>query len=150
METEIRPATFLQVRNGHGGAVAHVHRDVSEFARKLEDIDSSLRLRHNLAEDYFVVYQLIEHPDGSQDEQLVTTAQELDERLINRVRMVCSEHYDLDGELRRIDAAASRAQDRAFEEKVGPHAEKLAHALRKDFGDKSRAAGFRTFGGGAK
>jgi hypothetical protein len=80
---------------------------------------------------YFVVYQLCDQ-DG--DERLVTTSQTFDQRLVERIRQITHESYDLAGELAREDDRRDRERDHEFSEQVGEIGERLFHAMRKDKG----------------
>lgn len=119
--------------------------DVGGFAQRLKEIDSSLKLRVSDNTGLFVVYQQLPHGR----EHLVTTAQELDGRLVRHVAELVHRHrhdrYDFTAELERADREADRAADHAFSEEHGPIAERLHHAIRKDMG----WTGDRTFFKGA-
>lgn len=136
---DIQPATLTQVQRGRLGRTLFIDDDVGGIAQQLLEIDSSLRLAFSEAGGHFVVKRRTERPDGSYSEQLVTTAQQLDHRLLDRVRLVCSDHYDTAADMDRVDAQAERDRDHRFHEQVGPIAERLAHAIRKDLGVKTRA-----------
>jgi hypothetical protein len=131
---EIKPATLAQVRAGRDGRRVLVEEDVLDIARRLTLIDDSLSLHWNENGEYFVVVQT----DRDGREHLVTTAQELDGRLLDRILQLVHPSYDLAGELDRLDAESERAADWRFREKTGAVAEKLAHALRKDVEAKNR------------
>lgn len=130
MEIDPTPASLAQVLKGRDGKFIAIEDDVYGVARELHQIDPHLRLRYSEAGQYFVIY--FQHNDGSQD--LVTTAQELDPRIITRIRKITSETYNFSNELARIDAAADREKERKLNESIQDHAERLAHALRQDFG----------------
>jgi hypothetical protein len=132
MNIEIAPATLGQVVQGRGGRLVFVEDDVCNIAQNLRDIDPSLRLAYNTKGEYFVVYQVLE--DGS--EHLVTTAQELDGRLVQRVARVCSPSYDTGSELDLLHDQATQAQDERFSQQVGEIGERLAHAVRQDLNIK--------------
>lgn len=126
--TDIQPASISQVIQGRGGRLIFVDDDVAGYARALKDIDASLRLAFNEAGEYYVVYQVL--ADGS--EHLVTTATELDGRLVRRLRQVCSESYNTGRELDLLHDATDRHHDEQFTERVGEAGERLAHAIRHD------------------
>lgn len=132
---DIEPASVAQVRRGLGGHLVLIEEDVQDIARDLQRIDPSLFLFFSPDEEFWVVMQKV-----GDEEQLVTTTRDLDRRLVDRVRQVCSPGYDLIGELERLEAQAERDADHARRESLGDGAERLAHALRKDLGlDNSRA-----------
>jgi hypothetical protein len=125
---EIEPASLTQVIRGKGGRLVYVDDDVCGYARNLRDIDPSLRLAYNEVGEYYVVYQVLQ--DGS--EHLVSTAQELDGRLVERIRKVTSSAYDPGRELDLLHDAADREHGRQFTQRVGEVGERLAHAIRQD------------------
>lgn len=131
---EINPASLTQVMQTRKGGMLLVDDDVQNVAQSLRDIDPSLRLRFDPHADYFCVYQVVEEPDGSESEKMVTTAQDLDHRIVHRVREVVSPRYDFMAELDKQDAAAAKAKDDEQTERYGDIADKLAWALRKDLG----------------
>jgi hypothetical protein len=135
---DIRPGTIAQVAQLRSGQLVTIENDVCGFASQLKRIDPSLRLRLSEETGLFVVYQQL-----GVKEHLVTTAQELDGRLVAHVARIVHEHkhgrYDLAAELDKADREADRAADHAFSEEHGPIAERLHHAIRKDMdwsGDK--------------
>ena len=131
---QISPATVAQVHRSQRGARVAVTADVQNVARDLQQIRESLVLEFDPVEDFYVVLDRRVMPDGSEEDHLVTTALECDQRLVNRVREISSESYDFVAELERVEAAAERDRQHAFREQVGEPAERLAHALRKDLG----------------
>jgi hypothetical protein len=129
---------LTQVQRARDGRMIAVDDDVQGIAMRLREIDPSLRLSVSEATGHFVVKQRLERPDGSIKETLVTTSTSCDGRLLDRIARIASEDYDLAAELEDIDDEAKRADDHAFSEKVGPLAEQLAFAMRKDLGVKGR------------
>lgn len=125
--TEIVPATLTQVVRGRGGSTILIEDDVCGVAQRLKEIDDSFRLRYNEQGEFFVVYQLT--GDG---EKLVTTAQECDARLVERVRRVASDSYDYGAEVTKAEDEADRIKNEQFKEEVGEISERLAHAVRED------------------
>jgi hypothetical protein len=142
---EVEPGSIAQVKRALSGRLVAIPDDVCGVARDLRAIDRRLRVE---AEDDLSVYIVfLEEPDGSR--QLVTTAQHLDKRIVDRVRQVADERYDFAGELDKIEAAADRAFEARRQDQLGDFAERLGHAFRKDLGRheapntlRSRAAGF--------
>lgn len=125
---EIQPATLPQIQKGRRGRVVFVDNDALDVAKRLREIDPSLRLAWNEFGEYFVVYQQLEA--GS--EHIVTTAQTADSRLVERIRRISHSSYDFAKELDKLDQKAKRDAERQFQEAVGEKAERLAHAIRKD------------------
>jgi hypothetical protein len=68
----------------------------------------------------------------------VLTAQELDQRIPERLRRLRSPDYDYGAEVDRLDAQAERDEAHYFAEEVGERGERLFHAMRKDLEVKSR------------
>jgi hypothetical protein len=132
---EIRSASYNQVLKGRGGRMVLIDDDVCGIAAQLLEIDPSLRLRWSEAGEYFVVYQQIDE----HTRHLVTTAQELDGRLLQRVLKITHPDFDFAAEVDRIDAEADAAIEHRFHEGVGERGERLAHAVRKDMGFTNRA-----------
>jgi hypothetical protein len=128
---DLEPATFAQVRRARDGRVVLIEDDVLGVVADIQRIDPTLRVRYAEAGEYFVVYQLCDH-DG--DERLVTTSQTFDQRLVERIRQITHESYDLAGELAREDDRRDRERDHEFSEQVGEIGERLFHAMRKDKG----------------
>ena len=108
--------------------------EVGTIAAKLKEISRDLVLRVNEKTGAFVVLQILE--DGT--EHLVTSAQVLDDRIVNRVKRIAHENYDLAAELERVEREADKAREDKFTEQVGEAGERLAHAIRKDLGEQRR------------
>ena len=130
---EITPASIAQVRKGRDGRSVVIEDDVLDIARRIKEIDPSLLLRWNELGEYFVVAQII-----GDEEKLVTTTTELDERLIHRLKHIAHASYDVGKEAERIDKQADKEAEHRFRERVGEAGEVAAHALRKDLQDQTR------------
>ncbi len=124
---EITSATLAQVSQGRGSELILIEDDVHDVAKRLREIHDSLRLRYNKQGEYFVVYQ-----DTGDGEHLVTTAQECDARLVERVRRVVSPSYNYGAEMDKAEAQADAIKNQEFKEQVGEISERLAHAVRTD------------------
>ena len=135
---EIQPASLAQVVTGRGGRLIPITEDVANIARRIKEIDDSLSLQFNERGEFFVVVQTVETPDGP-EEKRVLTAQQLDERLIHRLKHITHQSYDFVAEMDRIDAQARKDEEHRFHEKAGEAGEVAAHALRKDLGLKGKA-----------
>ena len=135
---DISPGTVTEVKRALEGDLVEISPDVQEIATRLQEIDPALRLRFSEAQGVFVVFEVQQLPDGSSKEHLVTTARELDQRLINRILELSDPNYDFAGEIERLEQQAERDSDHAFDERTGESAERLAHAVRKDLGLKQR------------
>lgn len=151
---EIPAASLGQVTRARDGHLVEVAPELCQIAKELSEIqlptdigiDSTLKLRVNDREGVFIVYQERRRSvDGELlSKGLVTTwnckeAGPVTGRLVDRVKLVCSGHYDLAAELARMDAAEERDREHRLEEQIGAQAEVLQHALLKDKGLKRRA-----------
>ena len=128
MSVEITPASLDQVIRGRGGNLMSIDSDVGNVAIDLQKIDSNLKLKYNEHGGFFAVIR--EHEDGSTD--LVTTALELDQRIVERVRKVCDPTYDFNADVQRMENEGKKETEDAFAERVGDASERLAHAIRTD------------------
>lgn len=133
---EIQRANLSQVRAGRGGRLEEIRvgDDVLDIARQLQEVSPALRLRFNERGGYFVVYEIAK--DGS--EKLVTTCQELDQRLVEHVRRIGSAGWRVGAEMDRAEEDRKRREDHEWRERVGPLAERLAFAVRKDLEAKNK------------
>lgn len=122
-------ATFARTR---GGKKLLVDDDVNGVARDLAAISDRLELHFNERGEFFVVVQRLD--DGT--EHMVFTAQECDQRIVNRVREITAPGYDFAAEVERLDVAAEARREHEFNEKMGEAHERLAHAIRKDTGQR--------------
>lgn len=112
--------------------------DVQGVANGLAEVDVHIRLRFSEGGGHFVVYWKDEG-----DEYVITTARELDQRIVRRVEKVVHDcrqpGYSFAGELEKVEAKAQAQQDHEASEARGPALEQLAHAMRKGTGhDKQR------------
>lgn len=135
---EIEPASLAQVQRGQDGRMVEVSDDVANVAQDLRALNPAFRLRYSEAGQHFVVYQVVHLPNGSTDEHLVTTAQECDPRLVRRVEEIMAPGYDLAVELDKADREAERRHEHEQAEALGPAAERMAHAMRRDLGVQKR------------
>jgi hypothetical protein len=139
---EIRPASLTQLSRGREGMMIEIDDDVQGVANALNAIDSHICLRFSEAGGYFVAYW---KPDGwgNGDGYVITTANELDHRLIKKVERIyheCSQPgYSYAAALEKAEGEAKAEHDHEQQEKLGPMLEQLAHAMRKDLGyDKAK------------
>lgn len=123
--------------------MVEISRDVQGVADALHRIDHRLRLRFSEPGQYFVVYlKPDEWEEG--DGYSVTTALDLDHRLVERVEKVYYEckqpGYSLADNLEKQEVAKKKQLDHEFTESHGDMYEKLAFAMRKELGhDQQRA-----------
>ena len=143
MDIPPTPADLEQVVRGQNGRLIPVDDDVQNVANGLRDIDSHFRLRFSERGQYFVVYW---QPDGAGpgDGYLVTTAKELDQRIVKRVeqihyRVLNDPTYNVAAEADRLEAEAKEHAEYERQQEMAEKHEKLHHAMRKDLGyDKGR------------
>jgi hypothetical protein len=134
---EIRPASLAMFTKGNKGQLVPIDDDVQGVANALNEIDHHFRLRYSEAGEYFVVYwKGDEEPEG--DGYLITTAQELDHRLVNHVGEIYKRcqapGYSFADELERTEAEARKEKDHEFKERHGEMYEQMAYAMRHDLG----------------
>lgn len=136
---EIRPtkANLTMLSQARDGNWVQVEDDVQNVVNDLHKIDPHLRVRYSEAGEYFVVYWKPENePEGNGE--LVTTAVELDQRVVKLVQegywKAQQPGYSFADELDRIDKENEAKKDREFTEKHGEIYERLAHAIRDDLG----------------
>lgn len=130
---EIKAATLAQVQRASDGRMIQIDDDVLGIARQLKEIDEGLCLRWSESGEYFVIFH--RNPE-TREENLVLTTQELDPRVIERVRKVGSKSYDYVAELEKAEAQAERDNDHRIREQAGPVAERVVHELRKAEGSR--------------
>ena len=122
--------------------MVEVEDDVQNVVNDLARINHHFRVRWSEAGQYFVVYWKPDHEEEGSG-YLVTTAQELDGRLVRLVeqihyRVINDPDYDLGAEIEANHDAADAERDRQFTEQAGEMYERLAHALRQDLGVKNQ------------
>lgn len=130
---ELRHASIALVQKAKNGQKITVEQDVLDVVGQVKEIDPNLSVHWDEA-GYFEIKELC--PDGK--ERLVTTTLELDQRLLEHLRMISSPGWDVGREIDRAEALRDRELDHAYHERVGPLGEKAAHALRKDLQAKNR------------
>jgi hypothetical protein len=122
--------------------MVEIDDDVQGVANALNHIDTHIRLRFSEAGNYWVVYwKPAEWEPGSG--YVITTAQELDHRIVKRVEDIyakCKDPgYSFAKELEKEEAKAKAEREHEESEQLGPMLEQLAHAMRKDLGlDQSK------------
>lgn len=131
---ELPHASFDQFVTARDGQRVLVEADVQGVVQQIREIDPHLTVHWNEQGAHFVVIERLENGD----EKLVTTALGLDGRLVKRLQWLASPGYDFVRELEAVDAKVEAEKDYQFSERIGEHAEPLAHAIRKDFSDKSK------------
>jgi hypothetical protein len=128
---EIKPATLDQIVKGRDGKRHVITNDVGNIAQQLKDIDSTFELHFNEKTEYFVVLQKI-----GNEEHMVTTAQELDVRILDRIREVINPNYNYEQESIKIQKESEKEAEHKRKEQVGEIGERLAHAMRTDLNEK--------------
>lgn len=125
---EIQPASIAQVRARDTGGIFTVDEDVGHIAAQIREVDPSLSLHWSEGGGHFEVRELC--ADGK--DRLVLTCNELDGRVVERLRQIRHPSYDYMAEIDRLDRQADRDKEHASSERIGEVGEKLAYALRKD------------------
>lgn len=134
---EITPASVDQIKQVNGRWI-EIESDVGDIAKRLQEIDKRLFLRVSNDQNVFAIFA---KENGK--EYLVTTATELDARLIERIQKISSPGYNYAAELDKIDRQAKKDAEYAFDQAVGKSAEELAYAMRKELGLTKDKAYFR-------
>ncbi len=126
----MNPASLTQVRKSKDGHMVAIDQDVLDVITQIREIDPRLSVRWSVAGEYFEVR---EHaPGGAREGELVFTTNELDQRVVDRLRFLASIDYDYLKDVDRMDREAEKVEQHKFSEDVGERGERLAHALRKD------------------
>lgn len=114
-----------------------VEGDVLGVVERLKRIDPGLELLFDKRQEVYVLYHQGLGEDGQVREQLVGAYKALDQRIINLIERIDAQgrgRHDLAAELEKLERAKDRENDRRRIETVGPIAERLRHAIRKDMG----------------
>jgi hypothetical protein len=129
-------ATLDQVRIGRAGHLIEIDQDVMDVAYRIRDVGRAvgarLGVQYNEESNKFRVYE--EGADGKQ--RTVTWLVALTPNAVEFVQSLFGR--DLVADMDRVDAQAEKDRRHALDEAVGPVAEKLHHAIRKDLGLKPR------------
>ena len=136
----IEAASLTQVMTGAGGEMVVIPDDVGNVARDLRALDPTLRVRYATRGGHYVIYQQIDEADGRVVEHFVTTARQLDQRIVRRVEQLVQPDRDAGAALETTLQARRAERAAAFHERVASHGEQLAHALRRDLGVRDRIA----------
>ena len=144
---EISPLPLAQVLQGRDGRRYEISGDAAAIVTEIRRLDDTLHVQFNEAGMFFVVYQTLnEHrvpdPDGDIEEVVLRVAMnEWDRRVVDYVQMRAWEMRNGKSANDRLDAAhdaAKREKDRALEEAVGAHAERMFRSAQRDLGTKPR------------
>lgn len=128
-----------QVVAGRNGRTVVIDRDLGDVALQLRQIDQSLVLRyHEQTHHYSVIQQM---PDGQ--EQLVATCQPVPggaphPKLVESVRRVASDSYDVVGELRALERQRVADENHAAAETTGADIEQAYHLFKRRTGIQNR------------
>ena len=120
-----------------------VESDVFLVVERLKKIDPGLHLSFHRGREVFVLQWKGLNDQGEVVDEFVGAYTELDSRLVHLVEKLAAREnrnrYELQKEIDKLEAEKDAAFAREQREKVGPAAEQLAHALRRDLGIKNRA-----------
>jgi hypothetical protein len=120
----------------YGGVAADIAR-----------LDPCLKLRHSKSSDCFIVFRVhrngepCREDDPERTEDLVLSAVECDERIVKRLEFIDPQGrggYDYAAELEKATLDAHRTRRQEFAERMGDTAEHVAHAMRRDLGERYR------------
>lgn len=152
----VQPAKLDQVIQAYDGGWVIVDADVGGIAKQLKDWDPCLRLRvprETKTGQLYVVYRLHRNgqpcrdDDPERTEEFVTSAEECDQRLVDKVMMIDPEGrggYDFVKEVERNQQRAEQDRSKRVREKLEEHGDKLAWAIRKDLGARYQGRAFIT------
>jgi hypothetical protein len=147
----VEPASIEQIRQAADGRVVLISAEESTIAADLQRIDKRLRLSRNDKGGFWTVYEMPEggcpcpKPDCEHG-HLVLTATSLDDRIVKRVEFIDPQGrggYSFADALEQNRNARLRAERNEREEFYGDLGEKVAHALRKDLGEKYKGRVFK-------
>ena len=110
-----------------------IEGDLLDIVAQIKDFSPDLSVRWSTAGEYFAVYERVNGKD-----ELVFTTTELDQRVVERLRLIASSSYDYVKDITQIDKNRDAEIDHKHHEEVGERGEVLAHALRKDLQAKNR------------
>lgn len=122
-----------------------IEGDVLGVAETLKRIDRGLVLLHDRnvpwdngrGQGVYVLFHEGFNECGQWKETLVGAYRELDQRIVRLIEKIDVQgrgRYELGRELERLEREKDREEERAQTERIGPLAEQLRHALRKDLG----------------
>jgi len=137
---EIEPASFDQLRRASDGSMVLVTADIGGVAESIRRLDPCLHLKYSERGDCFIVYRVHRNgepcrlDDPERTEELVLTAQHCDQRIVKRLEYIDPQGrsgYDYAQALEDVSRRQKTLERRSFRERIGEHAEELAHAVRK-------------------
>jgi hypothetical protein len=126
---DIEPVSIDQIARGRGGRMIVIESDVGDIAKQIMQLHPDFFVRYNDQGEYFAVLQ---NMGPGHRPHVVSMAQKLDQRLLDRVRRVMQPDYDPGAEAEAYDRQVDAANDAQFADKVGEVSEKLAWAIRED------------------
>lgn len=134
-------ATLGQLQLTNRLEMVRVDSDVLGVVEHLKRIDPGLVLMYDQGQQVFVLYwqgrRADEHGIISEHEDLIGAYTELDQRLIRLVERIDAQgrgRTDLAVELDKLEREKDREEEQRQSETMGPIAEQLRYALRKDLG----------------
>jgi hypothetical protein len=117
--------------------MVRIDTDVLGVAEHLKRIDRGLVLMFDKGQGIYVLYWQGLNDRGDLVEDFVGAYTELDQRIVNLIERIDGQgrgRHDLARELDRLEAQKDREREQQQAEQMGPLAEQLRHALRKDLG----------------
>jgi hypothetical protein len=144
---QINPASFDQIRMAWDGNVVTIPAEYGGVAADIARLDPCLKLRYSKSSECFIVFRVHRHgevcreDDPERTEELVLSAVECDDRIVKRLEYIDPQGrggYDYVAEIEKATLEAHKQRRAGFAEQVGETAEQVAHALRKDLGERYR------------
>lgn len=143
---EIRPVPLDQVVEGRFGRQYVVTGEAGRIAKRLQEIDPSLRVKFNELREggYFIVTQVVPEGPRKGEEHIVMRVpmMDWDERVIREWEMRAWELRNGISPIKRIEEAEARAKaaaDHELEEMIGERAYPLFRAFQRGLGINPRS-----------
>jgi hypothetical protein len=128
-------ATLGQLQLTNKLSMRRVDSDVLGVVERLKSIDPGLEMLYDEGQKVFVLYHKGVNEDGHVFENLVGAYTELDQRIINLIERIDAQgrgRTDLVKELEKLEAEKDRENALRRLNAVGPIAERMLHAMRRD------------------
>lgn len=142
LEIEPPRANLGQLRLTNKLEMVPVETDVLGVVEHLKRIDPGLKMFYDIGQEIFILYHEGLNEQGHLVESLVGAYKQLDQRIVSLIERIDGQgrgRQDLATELGKLEAERDARQAHERLEKVGPLAEELQHAIRRDLGMKSQA-----------
>lgn len=136
---QVQPVSIDQVMVARNGKRIPITSDVGDVAKDLKSIDKNFELHakeyyENGKQKFYFEIRCFNPKHGKS--YLVSTATELDQRIVDGIRQVTRPGYDVIAEQEKIEKEAKKQKDYETKQRIGEAGEQLAYAMRKDKGIK--------------